>query len=136
MRKYNEIKRQKEAIFIRSNTKYLYWSATQMLTHLSITGCNIKSGDLICSGSITGSYSDQLCSMMELTEDGKNPITIGSHYEQRKYVCDDDTFVAYAFAFDRTKSKYKIGFGKVCCQIIPAKKYHDDDDDNIIQDNH
>ncbi|HMY73809.1 MAG TPA: fumarylacetoacetase, partial [Blastocatellia bacterium] len=59
-----------------SNTKDLYWTFAQMLTHHSSNGCNLRPGDLLASGTVSGATKDSQGSLIELTERGAQPITL------------------------------------------------------------
>jgi 2-keto-4-pentenoate hydratase/2-oxohepta-3-ene-1,7-dioic acid hydratase in catechol pathway len=63
-------------VLCRSNTRYLYWSFAQQLVHHSITGCNMRAGDLFGSGTISGPEKDSFGSLLELTWNGANPIQV------------------------------------------------------------
>lgn len=47
-------KLEKPEQLVKTNFKYLYWSCAQQLAHHSVTGCNMKPGDLLGSGTISG----------------------------------------------------------------------------------
>ncbi len=65
-------------IICKSNFKHLYWSMCQQLAHHTITGCNLRPGDLLASGTISGPTPDSLGSLLELTKRGSNPITLSN----------------------------------------------------------
>merc|ERR1712154_306502 len=54
-----------------SNLKYMYWSMPQQLVHHSVTGCNMVAGDLLGSGTISGTQEHEFGSMLELCWAGK-----------------------------------------------------------------
>ena len=100
-----------------SNFKYLYWSMAQQLSHHSVTGCNMQTGDLLASGTISGPTPDSYGSMLELTWRGQNPIELGDG-SQRKFLADGDTVIMRAFS---QKGDIRVGFGEVRSKILPAK---------------
>ena len=101
-----------------SNFKYLYWSQIQQLAHHASSGCNMNVGDLLASGTISGPTPDSYGSMLELTWRGANPIQL-KNGESRKFLQDGDSLKMTAFAENEA---YKIGFGEVVGEILPASK--------------
>src|SRR5262249_52357970 len=57
-----------------SNTKYLYWNMFQQLAHHTVSGCNLRTGDLLASGTISGPTSDSFGSLLELSWRGSKPL--------------------------------------------------------------
>ena len=103
---------------ITSNFKYLYWTMEQQLAHHSVTGCNMRTGDLLASGTISGPNKGEHGCLIELTKAGKNPLTL-KNGEQRTYLEDFDSVIMTGWA---KNDHYKIGFGEVVGQVLPAKK--------------
>jgi len=101
-----------------SNFKYLYWSMCQQLAHHTITGCNMQTGDLLASGTISGSDKSSFGSMLELTWRGSEPIKLANGQE-RKFIQDGDTVIMRAYC---KKGDFRIGFGQVITKILPAVK--------------
>ncbi len=101
-----------------SNAKNLYWNIAQQLAHQSITGCNIRPGDLYASGTISGKEKSSYGSMLELSWKGTDPIQLPNG-EERTFLEDGDkvTMTGYADTDD-----YRIGFGEVTGKILPAKE--------------
>jgi fumarylacetoacetase len=99
-----------------SNFRYLYWTMAQQLTHHTSTGCNISSGDLMASGTISGPAKGSFGSMLEITWRGTEPITLPGGGE-RKFLADGDTVIMNAFC---QGPGYRIGFGDVSGKILPA----------------
>ena len=100
-----------------SNMKYLYWTFKQQLVHHSITGCNMRAGDLLGSGTISGAKPEERGSILELAWAGKNPIKLSTG-EERKFLEDGDTLRLEGFAQGKG---YKIGFGVCDGKVLPAK---------------
>lgn len=100
-----------------SNHKYLYWNILQQLAHHTITGCNLKTGDLLASGTISGPTPDSYGSMLELAWKGEKPIKLPNG-EERKFIEDGDSvkFSGYCQG-----DGYRVGFGEVEGKILPAK---------------
>ena len=101
----------------RSNMKYLYWSMEQMLAHHTVTGCNMRTGDLCGTGTISGPTEDSYGSMLELTWRGEKPIALASG-ETRKFLQDGDTVVMKGYC---QGDGYRVGFGEVTGRILSVK---------------
>lgn len=99
-----------------SNFKYLYWSVQQMIAHHTINGCNLRVGDLMASGTISGPTADSYGSMLELSWNGEKPLRLNSGTE-RTFVENGDTIRMRAFA---EKESIRIGFGELSNKILPA----------------
>ncbi|MGX7666206.1 fumarylacetoacetase [Flavobacterium pedocola] len=104
-----------ETLVCKSNFKYMYWTMSQQLAHHTINGCRINSGDMMGSGTISGSAEDSFGSMLELTWGGKNPIQMKDGSE-RKFINDGDTVIMKGFCKNDT---VRIGFGEVSSKLLP-----------------
>lgn len=100
----------------RSNFKYMYWNMAQQLAHHTVNGCNICVGDLYASGTISGPTPDSYGSMLEISWQGKNPITMPDGTE-RKFILDNDTVIMKGYC---EKEGVRIGFGECSGKILPA----------------
>ena len=67
-----------------------YWSVAQLVAHHTVNGCTLNSGDLFGSGTLSGPLPEQAGSLLELSQGGKQPITL-SNGEQRTFLLDGDT---------------------------------------------
>ena len=105
-----------ETIITNTNFKYLYWTMAQQLTHHAINGCEINSGDMMGSGTISGPTPDSFGSMLELTWGGKNPITLKDGTE-RKFINDYDTVTIKGYC---ENEKVRIGFGECSSKLLPV----------------
>ena len=81
----------------RSNTKDLYWTIGQMLTHHASNGCNLQTGDLMATGTVSGKEKTERGCMLELTWRGTEPIDLPSG-EQRRFLEDGDEVIMRASA--------------------------------------
>ena len=79
-----------------------------MIAHHTITGCNLQPGDLFGSGTISGTEPGTEGSLLEQTQGGKTPVTLGQ--EERKFLQDGDTLVIRGWA---GQNGARIGFGEV-----------------------
>lgn len=100
----------------RSNMKYLYYSVAQTITHHSVTGCNMNTGDLLGSGTISGPEKSGYGSMVELCWAGKEPIQLPNG-EERKFLLDGDEVNMTGTA---KGNGYTIGFGTCRGKVMPA----------------
>jgi fumarylacetoacetase len=107
----------RENVVCRSNFRYMYWNICQQLAHHTVNGCNITTGDLYASGTISGPDAGSYGSMLELTWRGTKPITLNDGSE-RKFINDNDTLIIRGFA---EKDGLRIGFGECVTRILPAK---------------
>lgn len=103
-------------IVCRSNFRYMYWNISQQLAHHSVTGCNVRPGDLMASGTISGPDKGSYGSMLELSWRGQNPIPL-SDGSERKFIQDGDTVVMRGAA---EKDGLRIGFGECRGKLLPA----------------
>lgn len=106
-----------ETIVSKSNFKYMYWSMAQQLAHHTVNGCNVRSGDMMGSGTLSGPTKEEFGSMLELTWKGQNPITLKDG-TQRKFINDNDTVIMRAFCENH---EVRIGFGECSGKILPAR---------------
>jgi len=106
-----------ETTICKSNFKYMYWNMSQQLAHHTVNGCNIRCGDLMGSGTISGASADSYGSMLELAWKGTKPITLEDGSE-RKFVQDNDTVIMRGYC---EANSIRIGFGEVSAKILPAK---------------
>ncbi len=100
-----------------SNFKYLYWNMPQQLAHHTVNGCNMQTGDLLASGTISGDTKESRGSMLEITWRGAEPIILPNG-EERKFINDGDTVIMSAYC---EGEGYRVGFGEVSGKILPAK---------------
>lgn len=107
-----------ENLVSHSNFKYLYWSMRQQLAHHTINGCNMRTGDLCASGTISGPTPDSYGSMMELAWKGTKPLPMSDGTE-RKFILDGDTVIIRGYC--QGENGVRIGFGETSGKILPAK---------------
>ncbi|MES2557924.1 MAG: fumarylacetoacetase [Bacteroidota bacterium] len=99
-----------------SNFKYMYWNMAQQLAHHTVNGCNIRCGDLMGSGTISGPTPDSYGSMLELAWKGTKPVPMNDGSE-RRFIQDGDTVIMRGFS---SKDGVRVGFGEVAGKILPA----------------
>mmetsp|Transcript_4081 Transcript_4081/g.5415 ORF Transcript_4081/g.5415 Transcript_4081/m.5415 type:complete len:92 (-) Transcript_4081:26-301(-) len=89
----------------------------QQLAHHTINGCNIKNGDMMASGTISGPEEGQYGSMLEISWKGTKPVAMPDGSE-RKFILDNDTVKMRGFS---EKDGVRVGFGEVSAKLLPAK---------------
>ena len=106
-----------ETVVCNSNFKYMYWNMAQQLAHHTSNGCNIRCGDLLGSGTISGKSEDSFGSMLELTWRGTKPLKVKDGSE-RKFINDGDSVVMRGHS---ELNGVRIGFGELKSKLLPAK---------------
>ena len=104
-------------IISKSNFKYMYWNMCQQLAHHTSNGCNVRVGDLMASGTISGPDQGSLGSMLEISAGGKTPLTL-TNGEKRSFLEDGDTVTIRGWA---EKDGKRIGFGEVSNLVESAQ---------------
>ena len=99
-----------------SNFRYLYWSMAQQLAHHTVGGCNLRTGDLLASGTISGPTDDSRGSLLELAWRGEEPLSLESG-EQRSSVQDGDTVTLTGWC---QGDGYRVGFGECSGKLLPT----------------
>lgn len=95
----------------------MYWTPGQQLAHMTINGANVTCGDVFASGTVSGENEDQVGSLIELTQDGRRPITLVDG-TSRSYLDDGD--VVTISATTRSLSGGRLSFGEVIGEVLPS----------------
>ncbi|MEM6697694.1 MAG: fumarylacetoacetase, partial [Bacteroidota bacterium] len=106
-----------EQVVSRSNFKYMYWNVAQQLAHHTVNGCNVRVGDMMGSGTISGKDENSYGSMLEIAWSGTKPVKM-SDGSTRTFIEDFDTVSMRGFS---EKEGIRVGFGKVETKVLPAK---------------
>lgn len=101
-----------------SNARHMYWTVAQMIAHHTCNGCNLRPGDLLGTGTISGPDATACGSILEATLGGKNPIVLASG-EERRFLQDGDEVILRARG--RREGFAAIGFGECRATIMPAR---------------
>ncbi|HBD34061.1 MAG TPA: fumarylacetoacetase, partial [Cupriavidus sp.] len=101
----------------RTNFKAMYWTMAQQLAHHTVSGCNVRIGDLMGSGTISGTTSDSCGSLLETTRNGAEPVTLADG-AKRGFLEDGDTVTMTGWC---QGEGYRVGFGEVTGKILPAR---------------
>jgi fumarylacetoacetase len=99
-----------------SNSRNLYWSIAQQIAHHTVNGCNLRTGDLLASGTISGPTPDSRGCLLELTWGGRQPLELAGG-ETRRFLADGDRVTMTAWC---EGAGYRVGFGEVTGRILPA----------------
>ncbi|MCC6908665.1 MAG: fumarylacetoacetase [Phycisphaerales bacterium] len=105
------------ATISRNNFSLMYWNMCQQLAHQTITGCNVRPGDLYASGTVSGTTPDSRGSMLEICWKGTQPLTLPTG-EQRKFLADGDTIVMTGAC--QRPGLPRIGLGEVRGTVLPV----------------
>ncbi len=104
-------------VLSRGTLRDLYWTPAQMIAHHSSNGCNLRAGDLLGTGTISGESESTLGCLLERTRMGAAPITLPSG-ETRTYLEDGDEIILRAFA--EREGLPRIGFGTCSGRVAAA----------------
>ena len=98
--------------------KHQYWTAAQMVAQHTVGGCNLQSGDLFGTGTISGPDAGEEGAIIERTKGGREPLTLASG-EQRAFLHDGDTVVLSGWC--EKPGAARIGFGECRGEVLPAQ---------------
>jgi fumarylacetoacetase len=101
----------------RASFKDMYWTVGQMLAHHASNGCNLRPGDLLASGTVSGEARESAGCLLERTWRGTEPIELPSG-EKRKFLEDGDTVIIRAYC--TRDGAVRIGFGECRGTVLPA----------------
>ncbi|KAM6943640.1 fumarylacetoacetase [Xenentodon cancila] len=109
----------KAANICTSNFKYMYWTMKQQLAHHTVNGCNVRPGDLLASGTISGPNPESFGSMLELSWRGSKSIDLGGE-TTRTFLNDGDEVIITGYC---QGDGYRVGFGPCRGTILPALQH-------------
>jgi fumarylacetoacetase len=101
-------------VICKTNMQELYWSMAQQLAHHTINGCRMDIGDLLGTGTISGPEQNSWGSLLEITFNGKEPLTLSSG-ERRTFLEDGDELTIRGYCQGES---YRIGLGSVTGKIV------------------
>jgi len=104
------------AVLASSSLRDLYWTIAQLLTHHASNGCNLRPGDILGTGTVSGPGDDNCGCLLELTSNGRQPLTLAGG-ETRAYLADGDEVTLRGYC--QRDGFRRIGFG-ACRGIITA----------------
>ncbi|MDW4496686.1 fumarylacetoacetase [Sulfitobacter sp. D35] len=106
-----------EQVLSRTNYREMYYSAAQQLCHHTASGCPMRVGDLLGSGTISGPDRESRGSLLELSWGGKEPIELDGG-TTRSFIEDGDTLTLRGAA---EGNGYRVGFGACTGKLLPAR---------------
>ena len=109
--------RQDAVLLSSSNTRDLYWTIAQMLTHHTSNGCNLRAGDLFATGTVSGREDTAMGCLLELTQLGVKPFQL-PHGERRNFLEDGDEVILRGYC--EAPGAARIGFGECRGIVQPA----------------
>ncbi len=101
-----------------SSFRDMYWTVAQMITHHASNGCNLRAGDLLGSGTVSGAAREEAGCLLELTQRGKEPIALADG-STRAFLQDGDEITLRGRC--EREGFASIGFGKCSGQVLPAE---------------
>jgi fumarylacetoacetase len=101
----------------RTSFRHQYWTVAQMVAHHAMGGCNLRSGDLFGSGTISGPGADEAGALIELTRAGSEPVPL-TNGERRGFLEDGDTVLMKGWC--ERDGYASIGFGEAWGEVLPA----------------
>ena len=102
---------------VRTNARHLYWTIFQMVAHHTVNGCNLRPGDLLATGTVSGPTPGELGSLLELTRNGAQPFELPGG-ERRTFIADGDEIVIRARC--EREGYRSVGFGEARGVVMPA----------------
>jgi fumarylacetoacetase len=99
----------------RSNLRDLYWTLAQMVAHHTSNGCNLRPGDLIATGTVSGAEDEARASLIERTQRGTRPLALPSG-EERRFLEDGDEVILRGRC--EREGFVPIGFGECRGEIV------------------
>lgn len=108
-----------ETVVSNSNYKHMYWNMVQQLAHHTVNGCNIRCGDMMASGTISGPTEGSFGSMLEIAWKGTKPVSMNDG-STRSFIQDGDTVIVRGHA---EKDGVRVGFGECIAKVLPALEF-------------
>lgn len=105
-----------ETIVSKSNYKHMYWNYAQQLAHHTVGGCNVRCGDMMASGTISGPTEGSFGSMLEIAWKGTKPVQMNGG-DTRTFIQDNDKVIIRGYA---EKDGIRVGFGYCEGKVLPA----------------
>ena len=100
----------------RGNFRDMYWTIAQLVTHHASNGCNLRAGDLLASGTVSGTTKESRGCLLERTWRGSEPLELPTG-EQRRFLEDGDEVIMRAYC--EREGTTRIGFGECRGTVLP-----------------
>jgi fumarylacetoacetase len=101
----------------RASFQQMYWTLAQMLTHHASNGCNLRPGDLLASGTVSGAETGSQGCLLEMTQRGSHPIKLPTG-EMRSFLADGDEVILRGYC--EREGFARIGFGECRGTILQS----------------
>ncbi len=101
-----------------SSFRHAYWTIAQMVAHHTVNGCNLRPGDLLGTGTLSGPESSEVGSLLELSGGGKTPVTLPDG-ETRAFLEDGDSVIMKGWC--ERAGAVRIGLGTASGLVLPAR---------------
>ncbi|KAI0408253.1 fumarylacetoacetase [Xylaria palmicola] len=98
----------------KANIAWMHWTFRDLVAQQTVNGCNVNTGDVLATGTVSGKGDDEHGCLLEQTEGGKVEITL-SDGQKRSYLQDGDTLRMTGYAGPG------VGFGDCTGVIVPAR---------------
>ncbi|NYT76601.1 fumarylacetoacetase [Alcaligenaceae bacterium] len=102
----------------RSHAQHLYWTPAQMVVQHTLNGCDLRSGDLLGSGTISTPNDEGNGSLLEMTAGGTQAVVLPTG-EKRMFLCDGDEIIFRARA--HREGFNPVGFGECRARVLPSQ---------------
>ena len=99
-----------------TNAGGLYWSVAQQVAHHTVNGCNLRTGDLLASGTISGATRESRGSLLELSWRGAEPLELPGG-ARRTFLEDGDRVTMTGWC---RGEGFRVGFGELSARLLPA----------------
>jgi fumarylacetoacetase len=94
----------------------MYWTVAQLVAHHTSNGCNLRPGDLLASGTVSGDTKESRGCLLERTWRGTEPLVLPTG-ETRAFLQDGDEVIIRGWC--EAPGRPRIGFGE-CRGIVTA----------------
>ena len=101
-----------------TNFSHQYWTIAQMLAQHTVGGCNLRPGDLLGTGTVSGPGAGEAGAIIELSEGGRRPVLLPSTGETRTFLADGDAVVLRGHC--ERDGRARIGFGECRGTVLPV----------------
>jgi fumarylacetoacetase len=110
---------QRAARICLTNYQYAYWTFAQLVAHHTVNGCNLRPGDLFGTGTLSGPNPDQAAALIEITQGGRQPITLPNG-ETHTFLEDGDSVILRGWC--EKAGHPRIGLGECRGTVLPAHR--------------
>ena len=119
------------SVLTRSNMKTLYWTVPQLIAHHTVTGCNLRPGDLVATGTMSAEGEGAQGCMLELSWNGSRQVQlVVDDGGGEKVVVGERTFLEDGDVVTMTGycqgEGYRVGFGECIGKVLPAVDFTQD----------